>query len=85
MTAESPGRRPLPFAAALCAITVFAAALRAWGLAAQPGLGDDWSAGLSAITFVERGEIGEPVCQVKLGPSSQTSPLAEGSLNSSES
>jgi len=52
-----PGALLSSFPSALAAITLAGLALRAFGLASQPPLGDDFAAGLSAIAFVERGEI----------------------------
>jgi dolichyl-phosphate-mannose-protein mannosyltransferase len=45
------------FGAALAATTLVALAVRAWGLAGQTPLADDWAAAVASIRFVERGEI----------------------------
>lgn len=57
MSAPAPAPGARRFAPGLAAITLLGLAVRAWNLTAQPGLGDDWAAGMSAITFVERGEV----------------------------
>ncbi len=57
MNDSPPNGRPLPFARSLLAIVALGLVVRAWGLAGQPLLADDWAAWLSACAFVERGEV----------------------------
>jgi dolichyl-phosphate-mannose-protein mannosyltransferase len=51
------------FGRALAAVTLAGLILRAWGLAGAPLLSDDRSAGVSAVSFVERGAVGPMMWQ----------------------
>lgn len=61
MTSVAPGRRDVRWL--LVAVTLLAAALRLVALPGQPPLGDDLSAGASAINFLERAQIGPTMWQ----------------------
>lgn len=46
------------FQLGLALVTLVAIAVRGWGLASQPLLADDLMSGISAVSFVERGQVG---------------------------
>ncbi len=58
MTGSTPDRAARMFPALLAVATAVGLLLRAWGLASQPPLPDDFGCGASAVNFVERAQIG---------------------------